>query len=98
MVAVWLPMPRRAHSVGCGVENGNKSINDTTKYYLNVLAGQAKIHQPVNIVDKPLSAIIGGRPSHFRPLFWTRVIGHQSSMYQTFAQRVPEEPAAALSA
>src|SRR5580700_228745 len=21
-VAVWLPMPRRAHSVGCGVENG----------------------------------------------------------------------------
>ena len=22
VVAVWLPMPRRAHSVGCGVENG----------------------------------------------------------------------------
>jgi hypothetical protein len=24
VVAVWLPTPRRAHSVGCGVENGNK--------------------------------------------------------------------------
>src|SRR5271167_3145698 len=22
VVAVWLPIPRRAHSVGCGVENG----------------------------------------------------------------------------
>src|ERR1700728_4152493 len=24
VVAVWLPTPRRAYSVGCGVENGNK--------------------------------------------------------------------------
>src|SRR5580700_1203120 len=24
VVAVWLPMPRRAHSVGCGVENRTK--------------------------------------------------------------------------
>src|ERR1700687_5238738 len=24
VVAVWLPTPRQAHSVGCGVENGNK--------------------------------------------------------------------------
>src|SRR5579864_3077176 len=25
VLAVWRLMPRRAHSVGCGVENGNKS-------------------------------------------------------------------------
>src|SRR5579863_1264020 len=30
VVAVWLPTPRRAHSVGCGVENGNiEEVNES---------------------------------------------------------------------
>jgi hypothetical protein len=31
VVAVWLPTPRRAHSVGCGVENGNKRAGTTCR-------------------------------------------------------------------
>src|SRR5580700_5042996 len=53
VVAVWLPMPRRAHSVGCSVENGNmnhmrtigsRTISDTSNTTL--MSGNAPLREP----------------------------------------------------
>src|SRR6202521_27684 len=70
---LWGPRgTRTANGRGVRPPGSGTRLEPSSADRPHLLAGQAKIHQPVNIVDKPLSAIIGGRPSHFRPLFWTR--------------------------
>src|SRR5580692_6636485 len=61
VVAVWLPTPRRAHSVGCGVENGTSVLHNlsTPGFPLLLLGGrrqhtvQTQIHCGFGVVVGP---------------------------------------------
>src|SRR5579862_3594482 len=44
VVAVWLPMPRRAHSVGCGVDNPIGYPAELHSYRVRRVGIYAKLH------------------------------------------------------